>query len=62
MGNGANTLWGVGGAVNNGTNGAPGTGFGAGGAGACMVPGYEGALNRNGGNGAPGAIIIEEFS
>lgn len=58
---GANTPYGVGGAVRNG-DGLPGSGYGSGGAGAGMIPGYSGSLNRAGGSGANGLLIIEEFN
>lgn len=57
-GHGANSPFGVGGAFSNG-NGAGGSGYGSGGAGAGMIPGF--ILNRAGGNGANGVIIVKEF-
>ena len=57
---GANSPLSVGGAVSNG-DGYPGTGYGSGGAGAGMIPGFPAALNRKGGSGAGGIIVIETF-
>jgi len=58
LGYGGASLMGVGGTFKNGT-GNPGSGFGAGGAGCGMLPGY--LLNRTGGAGSGGIIIVEEF-
>lgn len=58
-GEGASGLFGIGGAYRNG-DGRSGMGFGSGGSGCGMIPGV--LLNRRGGAGAPGAVIIEEFA
>jgi hypothetical protein len=58
-GEGASGLFGTGGPYKNG-DGRTGAGFGTGGSGCGMIPGSE--LNRRGGKGAPGAVIIEEFA
>ena len=58
LGYGGASLMGVGGTFKNGT-GNPGSGFGAGGAGCGMLPGY--LLNRAGGAGSDGILIVEEF-
>ncbi len=57
-GEGASGPVGQGGAFRNG-DGLPGRGFGVGGSGCGMIPGY--AVNRAGGAGADGVIIIEEY-
>lgn len=59
-GQGANSSLGAGGASsNNSSNGNPATGYGAGGGGALAL---ASSVVRTGGNGAPGIVIIEEYS
>lgn len=61
MGAGANTMWGAGGApstTNATANGAAATGFGAGGAGGVSI---NAGGASNGGDGAPGIVIIIEY-
>ncbi len=57
-GYGGNTILGLGGPFQNG-NGSAATGYGSGGSGCGMIPGF--VLNRSGGDGAPGIVIIEEY-
>lgn len=58
FGIGGAAMLGHGGTYQNG-NGRSGSGYGGGGSGCGMIPGY--VLNRSGGDGAPGIVIIEEF-
>lgn len=57
-GEGASGPFGTGGAYRNG-NGIAATGHGAGGSGCLMIPGLT--LNRSGGAGSDGIIIVDEF-
>lgn len=58
IGEGAAGPFGQGGTYKNG-NGSDGVGYGSGGSGCGMIPGF--VLNRAGGDGAPGAILIDEY-
>lgn len=57
-GHGGGSHWGHGGSFVNG-NGQAGVGYGGGGSGACMIPRF--VLNRSGGAGAQGLLIIDAY-
>lgn len=62
-GNGGSGAWGVGGSgAQTSNNGTDGTGYGAGGGGSALTESGGTSTAKNGGAGAPGAWIIEEFA